>query len=110
MQVYNQTPFVNEFTTALDKAGHEWILLVVKGTFDFPDAPGDPLRPSEAQTPLVMADEYTGAPSLSAPLWESDFAFRKPACDVILNGAAYAPDRRPAASVPNSGSSRTAEA
>ena len=43
-----------------------------------------------------MADEYTGAPGFSAPLWETDFAFRKPRCDVVLNGAAYAPGGRPA--------------
>ena len=49
--------------------------------------------------PLVMADEYTGAPGFSAPLWETDFAFRKPRCDIVLNGAAYAPDRRPATRV-----------
>lgn len=99
MQVYNQTRFVHQFTMAMDKAGHEWILLVVKGTFDFPDTPGGPVRVSETQVPLVMADEYTGAPGFSAPLWETDFAFRKPACDVVLNGAAYAPDRRPATRV-----------
>ena len=43
MQIYNQTAFPHQFTMALDKAGHEWILLVVKGTFDFPDSPGGPV-------------------------------------------------------------------
>ncbi|MFO1209466.1 MAG: DUF2169 domain-containing protein [Amaricoccus sp.] len=99
MQVYNQTPFVHQFTMAMDKAGHEWILLVVKGTYDFPDTPGGPVRIAGEQVPLVMADEYTGAPGFSAPLWETDFAFRKPACDIVLNGAAYSPDRRPATRV-----------
>ena len=46
-----------------------------------------------------MADEYTGAPGFSAPLWETDFAHRKPRCDIVLNGAAYAPGRRPATRV-----------
>ena len=99
MQIYNQTGFPHEFTMAMDKAGHEFILLVVKGTFDFPAETGGPVRPSETQVPLVMADEYTGAPGFSAPLWETDFAFRKPRCDIVLNGAAYAPGRRPATSV-----------
>lgn len=96
MQVYNQTPFVHQFTTQLDKAGHEFVLLVVKGTFAFPDRPGGVATVADDQTPLVMADTYTGAPGFSAPLWETDFAFRKPACDVVLNGAAHAPDGRPA--------------
>jgi hypothetical protein len=95
MQVWNQTGFPHQFTMAMDKAGHEYVLLVVKGTFDFPDAPGGPVRRSDNQMPLVMADEFTGAPGFSATLWESDFAFRKPRCDVILNGAAYAPNGRP---------------
>ena len=83
MQVYNQTGFPHEFTMAMDKAGHEYILLVVKGTFDFPAEIGGPVRPSETQVPLVMADEYTGAPGFSAPLWETDFAHRKPRCDIV---------------------------
>jgi hypothetical protein len=96
MQVYNQTGFPHEFTIAMDKAGHEYILVVVKGTFDFPEEHGGPVRKSKTQVPLVMADEFTGDAGFSATLWESDFAHRKPRCDVIANGAAYAPDRRPA--------------
>jgi hypothetical protein len=99
MQIWNQTGFPHEFTMAMDKAGHEYILLVVKGTFDFPAEIGGPVRISETQVPLVMADEYTGAPGFSAPLWETDFAHRKPRCDVVLNGAAYAPGRTPATRV-----------
>jgi hypothetical protein len=33
-------------------------------------------------------------------LWETDFAFRKPRCDVILNGCAHAPGGRPVERVP----------
>ena len=43
-----------------------------------------------------MADEFTGEPGMSATLWETDFAFRKPHCDVVLQGAAYAPGGRAA--------------
>ena len=52
MQIDNQTPFAHQFTMAMDKAGHEWILLVVKGTFAFPDAPGGPVRVADEQVPL----------------------------------------------------------
>ncbi|HRO10399.1 DUF2169 domain-containing protein [Amaricoccus sp.] len=99
MQIYNQTGFPHEFTMAMDKEGREYLLLVVKGTYDFPDEIGGPVRPSDTQVPLVMADEYTGAPGFSAPLWETDFAHRKPRCDIVLNGAAYAPGGRPATRV-----------
>ena len=96
MRVLNQTPFVHQFTMGMDKAGREFLSFVVKGTFAFPERASDPPMPAAGQRPLVMADEYTGAPGFSAPLWESDFAFRKARCDVVLQGAAHAPGGRPA--------------
>ena len=41
--------------------------------------------------PLTEADEFTGEPGYSATLYETDYAHRKPYCDVLLNGSAYAP-------------------
>jgi len=99
MQIYNQTRFVSEFTMGMDKEGREHLSLVVKGTFDFPQESRHDPQPSQEQTPLVMADEFTGEPGYSATLWESDFAFRKRHCDVILNGCAYAPGGNPTKSV-----------
>lgn len=96
MQILNQTPWLAEFTMGMDTSAREYLSLVVKGTFAFPGDAQDPPRPAEAQRPLVMADEYTGAPGFSAPLWETDFAFRKGRSDVILQGAAHAPESRPA--------------
>lgn len=96
MKVWNQSGFPHEFTMGMDKAGHEYVVVVAKGTFDFPETPGGPVRRSETQVPLVMADTFTGAPGFSATLWETDFAFRKPRCDVVANGCAYAPNGKPA--------------
>jgi hypothetical protein len=100
MQIWNQMGYPHEFTMGMDKAGHEYIVVVVKGTFDFPDTPGGEVRKSAVQTPLVFADTQTGEPGYSATRWETDFAFRKPRCDVIANGCAYAPGGRPAERVP----------
>ncbi len=91
MQIWNQMGYPHEFTMGIDKAGHEWIVVVVKGTFDFPATPGGPVQKSAEQVPLVMADTHTGVPGYSATLWETDFAFRKPRSDVIANGFAYTP-------------------
>jgi hypothetical protein len=96
MQIFNQTGFPAEFTMGMDKTAREYLALVVKGTFRFPDEPGGTALVAEEQVPLVMADTHTGAPGFSATLWETDFAFRKPRCDVVLNGAAHAPGGRPA--------------
>lgn len=95
MRVLNQTRFVHDFTMGMDKTGREYLSFVVKGTFTFPDLSSDTPRPAKDQRPLVMADEFTGEPGFSATLWESDFAFRKARCDVIVQGAAYAPGGRP---------------
>lgn len=96
MRVLNQTRYQHQFTMGMDNAGRDYLSFVVKGTFDFPEDPDTTPIPSSKQRPLVMADEFTGAPGLSATFWETDFAFRKTACDVILQGAAYAPGGQPA--------------
>lgn len=95
MQVYNQTPYVYQQTMGMDVAGREYLSLVVKGTFGFPDNRDQTPTPCPAQTPLVEADEFTGEPGYSATKWETDFAFRKAKCDVVLQGSAYAPGRKP---------------
>lgn len=100
MQIWNQMGYLHEFTTATDAAGHVWLLVVIKGTFDYPDMPGQPVRKSAVQMPLVFADTHTGKPGYSTTFWETDFAFRKPRCDVIANGCAYAPGGRSAERVP----------
>lgn len=96
MRILNQTGFPTEFTMGMDVEAREYLSLVVKGTFDFPDGDGSIPEKAPEQRPLVMADEFTGAPGYSATLWETDFAFRKARCDVVAHGAAYAPGGRPA--------------
>ncbi|ETX30246.1 DUF2169 family type VI secretion system accessory protein [Roseivivax isoporae] len=91
MEVFNRPGFVHQFTMGMDVAGREFLVFVVKGTFAFPGAEGRVAERSPVQAELVMADRHTGAPGYSATLWESDFAFRKGRCDVVLQGAAYAP-------------------
>ena len=66
MQIWNQMGYLHQFTMGMDKAGHEWIVVVVKGTFDFPEKPGGLAQKSAEQVPFVMADTQTGAPGYSA--------------------------------------------
>jgi hypothetical protein len=95
MLIRTSTRYASQFTMGMDVAGREFLSLVVKGTFDFP-GPGQVARRSRDQRPLILADVYDGPPGYSAPKWETDFAFRKAACDVVLQGAAYAPGGQPA--------------
>lgn len=81
---------------ATDKSGRELLVVVAKGTYGIPDNPDrEPLLHDE-QVPLVTSDVFTGEPGFSAPLYEIDFAPRKPRCDVLLHGSCYAPNGRPA--------------
>jgi hypothetical protein len=95
MQLVNKTPMVAAFTLAFEPDGRELLVVAIKGTYAFPDHDDAELELCDQQIPLVAADEFTGEPGVSAPRCETDFAPRKPRCDVLLNGSAYAPDGRP---------------
>ncbi|NML16534.1 DUF2169 family type VI secretion system accessory protein [Azohydromonas caseinilytica] len=99
MELLNATRMVAGYTMGLEPSGRELLVVVVKGTFVLPK-PGEAVRLHDTQLPLVMADTFSGEPGFSAPVQEVDFAPRKPACDVLLNGSAYAPGGRPVARVP----------
>ena len=93
MNLLNATGMAAGYTVALDKAGYEHVVVVVKGTFTLPRT-GEAPKLADEQVPLVDADQFTGEPGRSATLVECDYALEKPYCDVLLNGAAYAPGGR----------------
>ena len=95
MELINATRMLAGYNLGLAASGRESLVVVIKGTFVLPK-PGEAVRLHEQQLPLVMADTFTGAPGLSAPVHEVDFAPRKLACDVLLIGSAHAPQGRPA--------------
>lgn len=95
MNFENQTKYPAGWTLGFEPDGRELLVVVVKATFGIPDD-GSPPKPNQEQVPLTEADEFTGEPGYSATLYESDYAHRKPFCDVLLNGSAYAPAKRPA--------------
>jgi hypothetical protein len=95
MQLVNKTSLVAAFTLAFEPDGRELLVVAIKGTYTMPDRSDDEPLLSDEQVPLVGADEFTGDPGLSAPRYETDFAPRKPRCDILLNGSAYAPAGRP---------------
>src|SRR6188474_3127882 len=74
--------------------GRELLVVAVKATFALPADGGEPTLAKE-QIPLTKGDEFTGEPGVSATRYESDYAHRKPFCDVLVNGSAYAPHGEP---------------
>jgi hypothetical protein len=94
MDLVNATKMQAGDTTATRPDGRELLVVVVKGTFTIPK-PGEEVALAETQLPLIETDAFTGEPGFSAPLYEIDFAPRKPHCDVLLNGSAHAPGGKP---------------
>ncbi len=99
MELLNATKMQAGYTMGMAPDGRESLVVVVKGTFLFPPKGSQEPVLSEEQAPLVMADVFVGEPGFSAPLYESEFAPKKPQCDVLLNGSAYAPGGSPAKKV-----------
>lgn len=99
MDLINATRMVAGYTMGMEPSGREWLVVVVKGTFRLPKSGGN-VQLHDEQLPLIMADTFTGEPGFSAPVYEVDFAPRKPRCDILLLGSAYAPEGRPTARVP----------
>ena len=98
MNLLNATNMQAGYTMGMQPDGREFLVVAVKGTFAIP-IHGEEAQLSDEQVPLVEADVSTGEPGFSATLYESDFALRKPRCDVLLNGSAYAPNGKPATKV-----------
>src|SRR5205823_6069892 len=95
MQLLNATKMQAGYTMGTQPDGRELLVVVVKGTFTIPEKKDQEPVLAEEQVPLVMTDVFTGEPGFSTPMYEIDFAPRKPRCDVLLNGSAYAPDGKP---------------
>ena len=90
MDFMNATNVEAGWTMGFERDGRELVIVAIKATFQIP-VNGQPAPLAEKQVPLTAADEFTGEPGLSAPLYETDYAHRKPRCDVLLNASAYAP-------------------
>ena len=99
MELINATRMQAGYTLGMEPSGREHVVVAVKGTYSIPETAEAAPRLAEQQRPLVEADTFTGEPGFSAPVLESDYPLRKPRCDVLLLGSAYAPDGRPATRV-----------
>jgi len=89
MNLINATKMQAGYSMGMEPSGRELLVVAVKGTFTIP-SDGKEARLSQEQVPLIDADQFTGEPGFSAPLYETDYAPKKLKCDVLLNGSAYA--------------------
>ena len=84
MDFVNETKVEAGWTLGFEPDGRELLVVAIKATFKIPKF-GDEPELAENQVPLTAADEFTGEPGYSATLYETDYAHRKPFCDVLLN-------------------------
>jgi hypothetical protein len=91
MFVENTTPFPSNFTMAFDQKGHEQVILATKVTLDLPPQGQSLCQIADTQSLLFDADIFGPDPAKNAMVFENDFAPFKPFCDVLLHGAAHAP-------------------
>ena len=99
MDFVNNSGVKAGWTLGFERDGRELLVVAVKATYAIPADPTQEPVLAEEQVPLTEADEFRGEPGLSAMLYETDYAHRKPKCDVLLNGNAYSPTGKPAKTV-----------
>lgn len=88
LEIRNRTPFEVAIYPGIDKNGHDYAAVVIKGTFDIKNGQGS-LPVSEYQVPLAEADEYFEEPGASSLKYESDTCWTKKGTDIALIGHAY---------------------
>jgi len=93
MRFTNATRLPAAWTLGFQQDGRELLVVVVKATYALPPTGGEAALAADQQ-PLVEEDRFSGEPGHSAPVLETDYAHRKPACDVLLVGSACAPSGR----------------
>lgn len=93
----NRTPFGALLLPSADRDGLDLLLVVVAAQFQLPD-PGyadSRLRLFPTQEAPGMVEEYLGEPGQSSIRRDGQSAYTKPATDIHVCGAAYAPHGRP---------------
>lgn len=89
MDLINSTPLTATPLILTDRHGAESLLVMVKGTWQI-NRDGT-LDIAEEQVPVRLEPEYSGDPTSSSLLHDSDIVLEKPGTDCILLGHAWAP-------------------
>jgi hypothetical protein len=99
MEIINGTRFIVDAHLAIDAQGKRFLVAQAKATYAFPPEGRNLPRLAPMQQPLLTADVFEGEPGESAVIAESDGAWFKPRCDVLVTASAHPPGGKPARSV-----------
>jgi hypothetical protein len=95
LQLKNNTPFKAAIALFPNEKGVDTLYVTIKATFTL----GETSTVAEQQQPVRLADEYWGEPGHSALKYASDVHLAKPSTDVMVIGAAHAPEGKPVPSL-----------
>jgi hypothetical protein len=87
-EIENRSPFAFQASFATDEDARPLLVPIVRATYAI--QPDGTLRLADKQLPVNLAGECRGDPADSSYKYEPEFAFFKPATDVILIGSAHA--------------------
>jgi len=88
LELRNKTPFEAIIAPAMDKDCNEFIVLVVKATYEMSNTHDD-LKLADEQIPVFLADEYYGEPDESSIKNAADTAMTKFGTDILFEGNAH---------------------
>jgi hypothetical protein len=91
LQLKNRTRYAATLFPSADPDGVDTLFAIVKGTFTI----GPRVEDAESQTPIVMADRFSGDPLKTSISEPGDISLAKPGTDILLFGHAYGPGGRP---------------
>lgn len=89
----NKTPLAHAMFPYTDHTSSNFVSVVIKGSFNILD--NGQLELCDEQEPLLEADEYSGDPSDSCVLRESEYAPVKMATDFCVIGDIVSPNEQP---------------
>lgn len=87
MDLVDHTPFASLVFESLTVDGDSFVVVAIRGTFEI--QPGKVLLPSPEQGPVIVADEYRGAPHTSSVCMANDLAPWKPNADIVVSATAH---------------------
>lgn len=88
-EIHNDTGFAYATIVVSDEESVPQYVSIVQAQYSF--ATGGPLLRLEEQPDAILGGEWYGDPAVTSPRLEPQFAFVKPATDVVLLGHALAP-------------------
>lgn len=88
LDINNRTSFKTSVVPGIDKEGHDYATVIIKGTFDI-QSNNSTLEMSDEQIPINHEDIFFGEPGQSSIKYGFDAPLVKKGCDVVLIGHAY---------------------